>query len=64
MGPSGASNTRGARLFSTYLSCGGLRSGVGVPGDDTVVNGELGVKGDCWVMIGWYGSEGINGGEE
>lgn len=46
------------------LSWEGLISGVGVPGDDTVVDGELGVMGDWCVMVGWWGIEGINGGVE
>ena len=46
MGPSGVGNTRGAYLFSMALSWAGLRSGVGVPGDDTIVDEELGVIGD------------------
>ena len=63
MAPSEACNTRGAYLFAMALSWAGLRSGVGVPGDDTVVDGELGMIG-VWVKIGWWGSEGMNGGEE
>ena len=46
MGPSGVGNTRGAYLFAMALSWAGLRSGVGVLGDDTVVDGELGVIHD------------------
>jgi len=46
MTPSGAGNTRGEYLFSMALSWAGLRSGVGVLGDDTVVDGEIGVIGD------------------
>jgi len=53
MAPSGAGNIIGAYLFTMALCWAGLRSGVGVPGDDTIVDGELGVIGDLWVMIGW-----------
>jgi len=53
MAPSGAGNARGAYLFSMALSWARLRSGVGVLGDDTIVDGKLGVIGDLCVLIGW-----------
>lgn len=46
MGPSGVGNTRGAYVFAMALSWAGLISGVEVPGDDIVVDEELGVIGD------------------
>ncbi len=38
--------------------------GVGVTRGVWVVEEELEVVVGCWVMIGWRGSEGMNGGVE
>ena len=64
MAPRRVGNRRGAYLFSVALGWAGLRGGVWIPGDDTIGDGEVGVMGDYCVMVGWWGIEGINGGEE
>lgn len=46
------------------VSWEGLSYGVEVLGDDAIVDEEPGLVGDEWVMMGWLGSVGLNGGEE
>lgn len=55
---------RGAYLFAIALSWEGLICGVEVLEDDVVVDEEVGLVSDEWVMIGGWGRVGINDGEE
>lgn len=64
MAPRGVGKTRGAYLFAMAIRWEGLRCGVEALEDDTIVEDELGLVSGKLAMLGWQGSEGMNGGGE